>query len=224
MPFLSLNITIQNSPTMSTNKVDYKKDYKDLYLPKQQPMLVDVPAITFIAIEGKGSPQDKEYQDAIQALYALSFTIKMSKMSGSQPEGYFEYVVPPLEGLWWCNDEVFDINKKQSWVWKSMIRQPEFVTQEVFSWAIAECKRKKPEVDTSKAKLVAFNEGLCVQVMHVGPYSEEPASLAKIDEYIEKNSLVNDITRKHHEIYLNDPRQTALDKIKTVLRIPVLRK
>lgn len=211
---------------MEGKKVDYKKEFKDLYSPKQIPMLIEVPSITFITVDGKGSPQDQEYQSAIQALYSLSFTIKMSKMSNSQPKGYFEYVVPPLEGLWWCNEGLFDVSKKQSWVWKSMIRQPEFVTQDVFEWAVSECKKKKPEVDISKTALTTFDEGLCVQLMHVGPYSDEPQSLAKIDEFIEKNNLINAIsnTRKHHEIYLSDPRKTASDRLKTILRIPVERK
>lgn len=210
----------------ANKKIDYKKEYKDLYLPKQNPVLVDVPPITFIAIDGKGSPQGQEYQSALQVLYSLTFAIKMSKMSGQQPDNYFEYVVPPLEGLWWAHGQEFDVNKKQDWLWTSMIRQPEFVTQNVFDWAIKECKKKKPEIDTTKAKLIAFDEGLCVQIMHVGPYSEEPESLACIDEFIEKNKLINDAgnIRKHHEIYLGDPRKTSPEKLRTVLRIPVKKK
>lgn len=207
-------------------KIDYKKEYKDLYLPKQNPVLIDVPAMNFIMVNGKGSPQSAEYQAAIQTLYTLTFTIKMSKMSGQQPEDYFEYVVPPLEGLWWIEGGAFDMNEKSEWLWTSMIRQPEFVTPNVFEWAVSECKRKKTEVNVSSASFVTFTEGLSVQLMHIGPYSAEPESLAKIDDYIENNNLINDvgIVRKHHEIYLSDPRKVLPEKIKTVLRIPVSRK
>lgn len=211
---------------MVTGKVDFKKEYKDLYLPKQKPMLIDVPEMCFITVDGFGSPQSHIYQEAIKTLYALTFTIKMSKMSGSQPEGYFEYVVPPLEGLWWVENGAFDVNRKDDWLWTSLIRQPEFVTPDVFEWAIRECEKKKPDVDVSKAKLLNFTEGLCVQIMHIGPYSEEPASIARLHEFIESNDLVEETgnIRKHHEIYLGDPRKQAPEKLRTVLRLPVRRK
>ena len=204
-------------------KVDYKKDYKDLYLPKTKPMLIDVPPMNFIIIDGAGDPNDTEYQQAVGTLYALTFTIKMSKMSGNQPQGYFEYVVPPLEGLWWISGGAFSFDKRDNWLWTSMIRQPEFVTPAVFSWALEECRRKKPELDLSKARFETFSEGLCVQIMHIGPYSDEPRSIALLENFIEENGLLNQTgsKRKHHEIYLSDPRKTAPEKLKTVLRLPV---
>lgn len=212
---------------MALPKIDYKKEYKDLYLPKQKPVLIDVPEISFITVDGKGAPQSAEYQNAMQILYGLSFTIKMSKMSGNQPKDYFEYVVPPLEGLWWMNNQPFDLNRRDEWRWTSMIRQPEFVTPEVFEWAVSEIKIKKPEIaHIEKASFVTFTEGLCVQIMHIGPYSEEGASFEKIDRFIEENNLAEDMNmnRKHHEIYLGDPRKTSPEKLRTVLRIPVRKK
>lgn len=210
---------------MATAKMDYKKEYKDLYLPKRKPSVIDVPAIGFIMVDGKGAPEGDEYKSAMQALYSLSFTIKMSKMSGTQPEGYFEYVVPPLEGLWYGTKGAFEQNKRDEWLWTSMIRQPEFVTEEVFAWAQRQSREKKPEVDVTKARFEVFEEGLCVQMMHIGPYSTEPETIAQIHQYIEENGL-RDMTgnvRKHHEIYLGDPRRTAPEKLKTVLRLPVER-
>jgi hypothetical protein len=209
---------------MTMAKVDYKKDYKDLYMPKQTPMLIDVPSMNFIMVDGQGAPGGDHYQAAIQILYALSFTIKMSKMSGQQPDGYFEYVVPPLEGLWWCEGGKVDLNKPRTeWLWTSMIRQPEFVTDDVFAWAVGESMRKKPGIDVAKARFVPFTEGLCVQIMHIGSYDEEHRSIELLDKFIaEKNltDLTGDI-HKHHEIYLADPRKTAKDKLRTVIRLPV---
>ena len=196
-------------------KVDFKKDYKDLYLPKTKPMLID----------GARDPNHKEYQQAVGTLYALTFTIKMSKMSGNQPPGYYEYVVPPLEGLWWISGGAFSFEERDNWLWTSLIRQPEFVTPSVFAWAVEECRRKKLELDLKKARFETFSEGLCVQIMHIGPYSDEPRSIALLKEFIEKNGLVDQTgsERKHHEIYLSDPRRTAPEKLKTVLRHPVAR-
>jgi len=208
---------------MATIKIDYKKEYKDLYLPKQQPVLIHVPEISFFMVDGSGSPQGEEYQRAIQALYALSFTIKMSKMSGNQPEDYFEYVVPPLEGFWCIQEGSFDSKHKDKWTWTSVIRQPEFVTPQMFDWALEECRKKKPDIDISKVRFETFTEGLCVQVMHIGPYVDESPSLAKITTYIKQNGLIEDINeaRRHHEIYLGDPRKSPPEKWRTVLRIPV---
>ncbi len=205
------------------NKLDYKKVYKDLYMPKKNPSIIDVPLMNFIMIDGKGDPANEEYQLAVGALYSLSFTIKMSKKSGNQPQGYFEYVVPPLEGLWWVSGGDFDFQKRDNWLWTSIIRQPDFVTQEVFSWACEECRRKKPEVDISKARFETFTEGLCVQIMHIGPYANEPESVALMRAFMAEEGLVDETgsDRKHHEIYLSDPRKTAPDKLKTVLRHPV---
>lgn len=212
-------------------KLDYKKEYKDLYLPKTKPMLVDVPNIKFIMVQGKGNPNNKngEYQEALQLLYALSFTIKMSKMGQNKIEGYFEYVVPPLEGLWWNKEnENIDYSNKENFEWISMIRQPEFVTENVFKWACKEIKDKKG-IDTSKAKIMELKEGLCVQIMHKGSYDEEPKTIEKIEEYIKNNKLKSDIgsilsngiIRRHHEIYLSDPRKSKPENLRTVIRIPV---
>ena len=204
-------------------KVDYKKDYKDLYLPKTKPMLIDVPPMNFIMIDGAGDPNHKEYQQAVGTLYALTFMIKMSKMSGNQPPGYYEYVVPPLEGLWWISGGAFSFEERDNWLWTSMIRQPEFVTPTVFAWAIEECSRKKPELDLTKARFETFSEGLCVQIMHIGSYNDEPRSLSLLEGFIKANRLIDQTgsERKHHEIYLSDPRKTAPEKLKTVLRLPV---
>lgn len=210
-------------------KLDYKKKYKELYLPKTKPMLIEVPRMTFIQVEGKGDPnRAQEYRDAMELLYGLSFTIKMSKMGNQQPEGYFEYVVPPLEGLWWMEDEVFDgknITDKNRFCWISMIRQPEFVTEEVFQWAKESLQKKKPKVDVSRAKLVTYEEGLCVQIMHIGSYDEEAASIAKLDQFMEENGYILDVEngRFHHEIYLSDPRRTKEERLRTVIRHPVKR-
>jgi hypothetical protein len=173
---------------MVNEKLDYKKKYKDLYLPKNKATLIDVQAMNFIMVDGEGNPNDEvgEYQSAVELLYGLSYTIKMSKMKGCQPEGYFEYVVPPLEGLWWHKDNKMDFTQKYKYCWTSMIRQPEFVTKEVFEWACAELKIKKPQIDISKAYLETFTEGLCVQIMHYGPYDDEPKSMAQIEAFIKE--------------------------------------
>lgn len=210
-------------------KLDYKKEYKDLYLPKTKPMVIDVPEMTFIQVEGKGNPNTSEsYKKAMEILYGLSFGIKMSKMSGSQPEGYFEYVVPPLEGLWWVEDNVYTgkgklAGLKDKFCWISMIRQPEFVTPEVFEWAKENLKKKNPDVDFSATKLVKFTEGLCCQVMHIGPYDDEPATIEKLQQFMDENVYACDIGagRLHHEIYLGDPRRTKPERLRTVLRHPV---
>ncbi|MBM4236550.1 MAG: transcriptional regulator [Firmicutes bacterium] len=206
-------------------KVDFKKDYKDLYLPKTKPMLIDVPEMQFIMVDGAGDPNSEAYQQAIAVLYGLTFTIKMSKMSGKQPSGYYEYVVPPLEGLWWVSGGAFSFDQRENWLWTSMIRQPEFVTPTVFDWAVEECGRKKPELDLARARFASFTEGLCVQIMHLGPYADEPRSVELMKDFMVDN-LLNDETgseRKHHEIYLSDPRKTTPEKLKTVIRHPVAR-
>ena len=185
--------------------------------------------MTFIAIDGKGDPNTSdEYKEALEILYGLSFTIKMSKMSGTQPEGYFEYVVPPLEGLWYVDDAKFDgtnITDKKRFCWISMIRQPEFVTEKVFENAKNALAKKKRELDLSKARLIKMTEGLCVQIMHKGTYDSEPESIAKIREFAEKSGYTEDIsdTRFHHEIYLSDPRRCATENLKTVIRHPIRR-
>lgn len=210
-------------------KLDYKKEYKDLYQPKTKPSIIEVPEMIFIAIDGKGDPNtSSEYKETLEILYGLSFTIKMSKMSGTQPEGYFEYVVPPLEGLWYVDDAKFDgtnITDKSLFCWTSMIRQPEFVTEEVFENARNTLAKKKRELDLSRARLIKMTEGLCVQIMHKGSYDNEPDSIAKMREFAEKSGYSEDISdiRFHHEIYLSDPRRCAPENLKTVIRHPVRR-
>lgn len=212
-------------------KLDYKKAYKDYYVPKTKPSIVNVPEMTFIAVDGQGDPNTAQsYQAAMEVLYGLSFSIKMSKMSGTQPVGYFEYVVPPLEGLWWLEDDsTFDgihVTDKGKFCWTAMIRQPEFVTPAVFETAKAVLQKKKPDLDLSLARLLCFAEGLCVQVMHIGPYDDEPVFIQAMDRYIAENGYENDFSsgRKHHEVYLSDPRRTAPEKMRTVLRHPVVKK
>ena len=181
--------------------------------------------MTFVTVDGKGNPNtSEEYQSAIEALYGLSYTIKMSKMSGAQPKGYYDFVVPPLEGLWWLDDgSDYWIKDKDRYCWTSMIRLPEFVNAAVFETAKNELARKKPHIDTSRARLLTFSEGLCVQAMHMGSYDDEPRTNDAIKTFIADNGYVSDIcdTRRHHEIYLNDPRKVAPEKLRTILRHPV---
>lgn len=207
-------------------KFDFKKEYKDLYLPKSKPVIIDVPEMIFIMVDGKGDPNTCEaYKNALEVLYGLSYTIKMSKMNGIQPEGYFEYVVPPLEGLWRLEDSSFEgyITDKNKFSWTSMIRQPEFVTEDVFEHAKSTLLKKKPKLDLSGARLERFTEGLCCQVMHLGSYDDEPVSLKVMEQYIAESGFEEDMAgdRSHHEIYLNDPRKTSVQKLKTVIRHPV---
>lgn len=208
-------------------KLDYKKAYKDLYQPAAKPSLIDVPEMRFIAVDGAGDPNTcTAYKEALEILYAMSFTIKMSKMNGTQPEGYFDYVVPPLEGLWSTEGIFFDglnITDKNKFKWVSMIRQPEFVTEEVFEWAKAVLAKKKPQLDVSKARFTVFSEGLCVQIMHKGSYDSEPESIMKLKRFAEENGLEEDFSaeRLHHEIYLYDPRKCAPERLRTVIRHPV---
>jgi hypothetical protein len=207
-------------------KMDYKKADKALYQPKTEPDVIDVPAMTFIQLDGCGDPNEPEgeYQKAVQALYSLSYTIKMSPKNGPAPQGYFEYVVPPLEGLWWQEGiRGVDLSRKDMFCWTAMIRQPDFVNEEVFAAAVAALNRKKPEINVSRAGLVTFTEGLCVQCMHIGSYDDEPATIAQTNTFITEHNLLCDFSedRRHHEIYLSDPRRTAASKLKTVLRHPV---
>lgn len=208
-------------------KLDYKKEYKDLYQPAAKPSLIDVPEMRFFAVDGAGDPNTiPAYAEALEILYGLSFTVKMSKMNGNQPDGYFEYVVPPLEGLWFADGVSFDglnVSDKNMFKWISMIRQPEFVTEEVFGWAKEILAKKKPQLDLSKARFMTFTEGLCVQIMHKGSYDNEPESIMKLKHFAEENGLTEDFSAKrlHHEIYLSDPRKCAPERLRTVIRHPV---
>lgn len=211
------------------DKLDYKKEYKDLYRPKTKPSIIDVPEMLYIAVNGEGDPNTcKEYREALNILYALSYSIKMSKMNGTQPEGYFEYVIPPLEGLWYANGVAFDglnVTDKSKFKWISMIRQPEFVTEEVFEAAKTALQKKKPELDLSKARLIKMKEGLCVQIMHKGSYDDEPESIERMKRFAEENGYSEDLSeqRLHHEIYLSDPRRCAAENLKTIIRHPVIK-
>lgn len=204
---------------------DYKKEYKEFYMPKNKPMIVDIPEMKFIAVRGKGDPNEEggEYKAAIGLLYGIAFTIKMSKMGSHKIDGYFDYVVPPLEGFWWQEDTVgVDYSRKEDFCWISMIRVPDFVTKEEFNWAIEEAGRKKQQ-DFSKVELMTIREGLCVQCMHIGSYDDEPATVAIMDQFIRKNGYVTDFSedRRHHEIYLSDARRVLPERLKTVIRHPV---
>lgn len=204
---------------------DYKKAYKEFYMPKRKPEIVTVPAMQYVAIEGIGDPNEEggAYQQAIGVLYAVAYTVKMSKMGDHRMEGYFDFVVPPLEGFWWQEGVAgVDYSRKESFHWISVIRLPEFVTEEEFAWVVSEADRKKG-IDCSGAKLQTVDEGLCVQMMHVGPYDDEPVSVALMDAYLEENGYENDFSdsRMHHEIYISDPRKVAPEKRKTVIRHPI---
>ena len=204
---------------------DYKKEYKEFYLPPKKPGIVDVPEMNYIAVRGKGDPNvpEGEYKAAIGMLYGIAFTIKMSYKGNHQIDGYFSYVVPPLEGLWWQeNMEGIDYSHKENFEWISMIRLPEFVTRGEFDWAIREATEKKQQ-DFSRVEYFAYHEGLCVQCMHVGSYDEEPKTIRQMEEYAQENGYGIDlsVTRRHHEIYLSDPRRAAEEKLRTVIRHPV---
>lgn len=208
------------------DKIDYKKTEKELYLPKK-PAIIDVPEMVFFAVDGQGNPNTSaDYQEAMELLYGLSFTVKMSRMSGEAPEGYFAYVVPPLEGLWWTDEPGFDgraAESKEDFRWTSLIRQPEFVTEEVFAWASQVLAKKKPGLDVSRARYWRWAEGMCVHTLHVGPYDAEPATIEKLEAFTAEQGYTADFSgeRRHHEIYLSDPRRTAPEKLRTVIRHPV---
>ena len=204
---------------------DFKKEYKELYLPKNKPQIVNVPKANYIAIRGQGNPNEEggAYQRAISVLYAVAYTLKMSYKTDYKIAGFFEYVVPPLEGFWWQDGICgVDYSKKDEFNWISIIRLPDFITRENFDWAVKTASEKK-KVDCSKAEFLTIEEGLCVQIMHIGSFDDEPASLEKMDKYLEENGYEKDFsnTRLHHEIYLSDPRKTIPDKQKTVIRHPI---
>lgn len=204
---------------------DFKKEYKEFYLPGNKPVIVTIPAMNFIAVSGKGDPNDGDgqYKRALEVLYGVAYTIKMSKMTDYRIDGYFDYVVPPLEGLWRQEGTSgIDYSRKSDLIWTSMIRLPDFVTKADFEWA-AEQAEKKKKLDCSEAVFMTYEEGICVQCMHIGPYDDEPATVAPMDSFAESSGYVTDITlkRPHHEIYLSDPRKTASEKLKTIIRHPV---
>ena len=204
---------------------DFKKEYKEFYMPKGKPEIVTVPKMNYIAVRGKGNPNEEEgeYKKSIELLYGIAYTIKMSKKGDHKIEGYFDYVVPPLEGFWWQeNVDGIDYSHKENFQWISVIRLPDFVTKADFEWAIEEATRKK-KMDFSKVEFLTLEEGLCVQCMHSGSYDDEPATVAAMDKFIADNGYENDIsdTRRHHEIYLSDARKVAPEKLKTVIRHPI---
>lgn len=204
---------------------DYKKEYKEFYLPKNKPSVVEVPSMNYIAVRGKGDPNQEggEYKAAMGLLYGLAFTIKMSKLGDHKIDGYFDYVVPPLEGFWWqdASDEI-DYAHKESFQWISLIRLPDFVTKADFDWAVAEATVKKKS-DFSKAEFFTYDEGLCVQCMHIGSYDDEPQTIALMKDFLSENGFETDISkdRYHHEIYLSDARKVPPERRKTVIRLPI---
>ena len=204
---------------------DYKKEYKEFYMPANKPSIVTVPKMNYIAVRGKGNPNDEsgEYKDSIGLLYAIAFTIKMSYKGSHKIDGYFEYVVPPLEGFWWQEgSDTIDYANKNGFNFISLIRLPDFVTEADFDWAVREATNKK-KADFSKVEFLTYDEGVCVQCMHVGSYDDEPKTVALMHEYMAVNGYALDIneSRYHHEIYLSDPRKCAVEKLKTVVRHPI---
>ena len=204
---------------------DFKKEYKEFYMPKGKPNIVTVPTMNYIAVRGIGDPNDEggEYKRAIGLLYSIAFTIKMSKKLDHQIDGFFDYVVPPLEGFWWQDGVVgIDYSNKASFHWISVIRLPDFVKKKDFEWAIKEATLKKKQ-DFSKVEFFTYDEGLCVQCMHIGPFDNEPKTVQLMHDFIEKNGYELDITNKrlHHEIYLSDARKISPDRLKTVIRHPI---
>ncbi|MDE6604625.1 MAG: GyrI-like domain-containing protein [Clostridia bacterium] len=204
---------------------DYKKEYKEFYMPASKPSIVVVPKMNYIAVRGKGNPNDEngEYKNSIGLLYAIAFTIKMSYKGSHKIDGYFEYVVPPLEGFWWQEgSDTIDYANKDGFNFISLIRLPDFVTKTEFDWAVQEATSKK-KADFSNVEFLTYDEGVCVQCMHVGSYDDEPKTVTLMHEYMKANGYELDITnvRYHHEIYLSDPRKCAVEKLKTVVRHPI---
>ena len=207
---------------------DFKKEYKEFYMPKNKPSIVTVPPMNYLAVRGHGDPNEEggEYKEAIGLLYGIAFTIKMSKKGDHQIEGYFDYVVPPLEGFWWQDGVAgIDYAHKENFNWISVIRLPDFVTKADFDWAIEEAARKK-KTDFSKVEFLQVDEGLCVQCMHIGSYDDEPATVELMHHFMTEQGYELDIndTRRHHEIYLSDTRKVTPEKLKTVIRHPIRRK
>ena len=204
---------------------DFKKEYKEFYLPKKTPAIVTVPAMRFVAVRGEGDPNEEggAYQKALELLYGIAYAVKMSRKGDHRIEGYFDFVVPPLEGFWQQEGVIgVDYAHKERFQWTSVVRLPDFVTEEEFAWAVSEAERKKKR-DFSGAEFFTYEEGLCVQCLHVGPYDEEPATVELMHAYAKEQGYVPDIReeRPHHEIYLSDARKTASEKLRTVIRHPV---
>lgn len=204
---------------------DFKKAYKEFYMPKDRPEIVNVPKANYIAVKGQGDPNEEggAYQQAISVLYTVAYTLKMSYKTDYRIKGFFEYVVPPLEGFWWQDDvEGVDYSDKSAFRWISVIRLPDFISQADFDWAVAAATKKK-KLDCSSAQFMTIDEGLCVQIMHMGSFDEEPASVALMDAYLAENGYANDFSecRSHHEIYLSDARKVAPERWKTVIRHPI---
>lgn len=207
---------------------DFKKEQKRLYLPPKTPEILTIPPMNFVAVDGRGDPNEEggEYKRALEVLYAVSYTLKMSYKTDYKIPGFYEYVVPPLEGFWvQPGVKGFDYSDKSSLLWISAIRLPDFVRQEDFAWAVSAAEKKK-KLDCSQAYLLALDEGVCVQMLHLGSYDSEPESVARMDAYIDEKGYENDMAdgRRHHEIYLSDPRKTSPEKWRTVIRHPIRRK
>lgn len=207
---------------------DFKKEYKEFYRAKNKPEIVLVPKANYIAVRGRGNPNEEggAYQRAVGVLYAVAYTLKMSYKTDYKIEGFFEYVVPPLEGFWWQEDvDGVDYSNKDTFNWISVIRLPDFITEENFTWAV-ETAAKKKKLDCTSAEFLTIDEGLCVQIMHHGPFDDEPATVALMDDFLEANGYENDFSevRLHHEIYMSDVRRTAPEKWKTVIRHPIKKK
>ena len=204
---------------------DFKKEYREFYLPGKKPQIVTIPKMNYIAVRGSGDPNDEggEYKKAIELLYSIAFTIKMSKRSDHRIEGYFDYVVPPLEGFWWQDGVTgIDYGHKEDFKWISVIRLPDFVSKVDFDWAVSQAANKK-KMDFSQVEFITIEEGMCVQCMHIGSYDDEPQTVKLMDEYINENGYENDLsmTRLHHEIYLSDARKVPNDRLRTVIRHPI---
>lgn len=204
---------------------DFKKEYKEFYMPKGTPGFVDVPRFNYIAVSGKGNPNKEggAYKKAIEVLYAVAYTIRMSCKAGHAIEGFFEYVVPPLEGFWWQDGfGCIDCSRKETFNWISVIRLPDFITKADFDWAVQTASKKKG-LDCSGAEFLTVEEGLCVQILHEGPFDDEPATIALMDAFVSENGYENDFSsaRLHHEIYLSDARKVSPEKWRTVIRHPV---
>ena len=228
MWLIPVNCAWGEGKTTMEQPYDFTKEQKILYQPKTEPAIVDVPDMIFIAVDGAGDPNEEggAYAKAVGLLYALCYTIKMSDKGKHALAGFFAYRVLPLEGLWQMagGQPGVDYRNKAGFEWTSMIRQPNFVDESVFNWACDEVRRKK-KIDPARARLFCYSEGLCVQCMHLGAYNEEPATVARMDQFVEQNGYRNDIglVRRHHEIYLGDPRKTAPARLKTILRHPVVK-